>query len=369
MNHFTVKNYKEVEHDDGLGMQVGIPYLPAPKSYVFTEVIISGTAQETWGVPQENIRHLLAKFLIQLIQLNTAAGILPADPEWPNKIHLSPQNVPDKDRLFTKQCKYQLADDLGAPICRASKIDDSLGGQTSQSLCRSCQVPDQAILCSHAVHAQVSTSMTMGLNISKREGFSLYNMRGAQAGSGECVPWGKECWEKIMTPPSLVESDASDLQRQIANTIELINLYLKPREKRIIPIKHATLIADLGKKCMTFDDFKSGAITLGTLIDGMKFAKIAPKPPKGNADGSIYALKRFLDSEYPEQGRDVILLLNAIRTVRNYSGHSSADTNVLEAFKFLEIEHPIYNYNIAWTKLRLGFLTALSKLTDIVRYE
>lgn len=175
-----------------------------------------------------------------------------------------------------------------------------------------------------------------------------------------------------MTPPSLVESDASDLQRQIANTIELINLYVRggPKNiKRIIPIKHATLISDLAKKCMTFDDFKSGAMTLGTLIDGMKFATLAPKPPKGKSDGSIYALKRFLDDKYPEQGRDVISLLNAIRTVRNYSGHSSADTDVLEAFKLLEIEHPIYNYDIAWTKLRLGFLTALSKLTDIVRYE
>lgn len=158
----------------------------------------------------------------------------------------------------------------------------------------------------------------------------LCNVGNDPEDGSECAPGGKECWERVVDVSPAPSDPPPDVAERVADELDFLALVYRGRYgSRLIEIPQARSIAELFGECEDGENFQHRVAALADLLSRLNPHDALDEEERtddeGNRLGSLAALERLVQRDYPET-------IGAVRTLRaipaariNFPIHSRSD--------------------------------------------
>jgi hypothetical protein len=136
-----------------------------------------------------------AAAIMTRIGLRKILDVIHTEDDLPTEVAVRAESLGRERPRFTKECAYQEKRDSGI-FCKVAAMEDPHGGQTSESLCEGCRMPDVTLACSDLLSPR--TAWYPG---ETEEGVRDLVQSMCRSGNdpetgANCLPGVKECWVK-----------------------------------------------------------------------------------------------------------------------------------------------------------------------------
>ncbi len=239
--------------------------------------------------------------------------------------------------------------------------DGTQAFETDMETCRTCQVPDDRLICDALTHLKMSPKRTGGPGkLGQPEGITNATCQAGEPAVSDpsgCRPGKNACWHRTYTPTEPEPPRADGMH--VLEAFDFLDSAWRLRHgQRILNPTSLSEVARLADPVTSLAGFKDNVVRLGELLQKLKIHGDLIDGP--SPKGSLERLEKWCEQNSIDAS-DAVKRLAIVNDLRNALSHTDPPKRATSLAQ-IGIEYPPISWSQAWYILAGHVYSALRQL-------